>query len=176
MAVAAGLALYAQDRRDRARDSRAHAEMAALSASVAELRQRGSAGDDGRRPPRRTHGRTAGPTADEAAAYHELVFQQEATDPAWGPEAAGSVSARLHELLEDPARLRSVECRTSLCKVEVSVDRDEDADPISKRLGESLGFWDGQSSFFRAKDAGGKPAMRAYLVRKGHARPTPPKG
>jgi hypothetical protein len=169
--IATGAVLYVQNRRDRADAERARVEIAALSASVAELRARSD--DDGHRA-RRAQGKRPAPSPAEDAAYYERTFQQQSVDRAWASPAEETVSTRVRELLQGSAKLRSVECREWICRVEVSLSSDDEASPLARRLGEA-GFWDGRSAYFHPPDADGKPALRSYLLRKGHTLPMPPR-
>jgi len=204
LVVATGTLLYVQDRRQRSAAEQARADITALSASVAELRAKRSAGDparlrgdrrasvdtpeerakaaslsevpadrDGRR--RRPLGdeRPPGPSPEEIATHHESTFREQPTDRAWAQPAEGRISTGMHQLLQNPAKLISVECRESLCRMEASLGSAEESDQILRRMVEEEGIWSGAISYHRTTDTDGNVKVTAYLVREGYARPMP---
>lgn len=196
--IAAGALLYAQDRRQRAEADHARQEMARLSAAVAQLERRGSAdvppwrapqAPVAARPPEEATAATAdrdtsqerpvGPsprklTGKEVAANHEVAFRAEPVERAWAEPMEARVSAGMREVFKDPTKVRSVECRQSLCRVEASMsDQNEWSEIVERMLEEKV--WDGVLSAFPSTGADGKVTLTTYLVREGYQVPLPAK-
>jgi hypothetical protein len=59
------------------------------------------------------------PTLEEVQANVLTAYGREAGDPTWGPEASRKLEASLREALPRGSRLLSIDCRATMCLVEV---------------------------------------------------------
>jgi hypothetical protein len=69
-----------------------------------------------------------------------VAFSKETTDASWSRDAARVLESSLHEGLPEHSRLLSIDCRTSMCLVEV---RYEDVEAASHVLEAGFGSWPG---------------------------------
>ncbi|WP_433926504.1 hypothetical protein AB3662_26660 [Sorangium cellulosum] len=105
----------------------------------------------------------------------DTVFHDESVDRAWTAGAQATAQRRLSAVLPETSRLRSIECRASLCRVE-SAHQDPDSynrfvygafhDPATK-------LWNGGSfaTVLPDPDEEGRVVTVAYLARDGHSLP-----
>jgi hypothetical protein len=118
---------------------------------------------------------------EDFALLHDTLeekFGSQASDGAWATEARRSLESKLADL-PVASRLRSIECRSTLCRMETIHDRYSDARDFTNRFG--LGPsdqrpWNG--GFFTgpiSEDARtGTVTFVTYLVREGKEMPTIP--
>lgn len=108
----------------------------------------------------------------------EQKFGSEASDGAWAMEARRSVETKLADL-PVASRLRSIECRSTLCRMETIHDRYSDAQEFTSRLAAlnrrpwNGGFYTGPIS---EDPQNGAVIFVTYLVREGMELPAIPDG
>lgn len=201
---ACGLLVGLQEWRQRSAAARTQAELAALSASVEGVRvdavtasrerrrleQFVAASPAATKPPaprgddeqKSASAASAGPkpeaaSTDEVSARAEASFRQETVDRGWATGAEQRISTQVGAVLGDPAALRSLECRDSLCRMETVHASDVDYRTFTQRalIGGTERIWDG--GFFITKEGDapdGKVMAVAYLVREGRDLPVQP--
>jgi hypothetical protein len=62
----------------------------------------------------------------------EATFTTEAVDRQWGPGAQRQVQDRLRGLVPDGSAVRSIECRTSMCRIETEHASLEELDRFTR--------------------------------------------
>lgn len=105
----------------------------------------------------------------------DKLFVTESADPAWGAQASATAQTRLAEILPQSSRLRSIECRASMCRFETAHQ-----DPESYRQFLTSAFQDpatklwnggGFSTPLSDHDEGGRVVTVAFLAREGQSLP-----
>jgi hypothetical protein len=127
------------------------------------------------------HPATASETRPAAMAPEELrvqldhAFQDEAVDETWTVQAAATARTRMAAVLPETSRLRSIECRASMCRLETAHKDPESYgkflvgafhDPAT-RLWNAGGF----STPLADRDEEGRVVTVAFLAREGEALP-----
>jgi len=87
------------------------------------------------------------------------AYGKEAKDPAWGPEAARKLNEIVRQTLPDSSRLVSIECRTTMCLVEVR-HKDEETSQSWLRTG----FHDWPGAIFVARGDEEEGAFMQTLI------------
>jgi len=110
----------------------------------------------------------------ERGAYAERAFAADSSDSASAPATARRLGSAATASGMSGVRVNSVQCRSTLCKVEVALD---DANAVGKYI---VSFtqsaqWDGTAMFVRdERDPRGGQAMTIYLARDDTPLPEPP--
>jgi hypothetical protein len=114
------------------------------------------------------------PTNEEVRDHYEMSFIGEYADAAWSQKARGLASERLKATLPDSSAVRSIDCRTSMCRIETS-----HADLEHYRQFVQKSFMDPESSIWNAAtyssitdDSSGNLVVVSYVSRDGQ--PLPP--
>lgn len=147
--------------------ARAAPPVAAVQAAPAE------AEDDA--PPARE--RPPAAAFDESAmqAHVESLFQAESAESGWASEAQREVRDGISSLLPATASVRALDCRASLCRLEVSYSSEEEFRQVMGPPGVMGRLWRGPSMVHLEKDPSrGTVTAVSYLVRPGHPMPAPP--
>jgi hypothetical protein len=106
----------------------------------------------------------------EAFAGVRAAFDAQPTDRAWAPGAEQTLRGKVSDVLPAGASLRSAECRTSMCRVEVKLATDQDRRRFRASAFTELEthVWDGP---FRMgplnEDDPSDPSVVAYLYKPG---------
>ncbi|MCY1074122.1 hypothetical protein [Archangium lansingense] len=116
------------------------------------------------------------PTPREISDHVEEVFYQEPSDPQWEASAVQGLRDRLTTLLPEKAQVRSLECHSSLCRLELSFSEEEQLQRFMSGQTQGEGLWKGASMTFREENTGAEVVAVSYLVREGHSLPFPPEG
>lgn len=110
----------------------------------------------------------------ETAHYQSLEdnFQGEEQDPKW----ALAVTSKLEESLDEfrnqtssTAALLSMDCKTTLCRVEIEFADSQQATFMELALLQNMGDEVGESSSRQTTDASGRVSTIYYLARNGHS-------
>jgi hypothetical protein len=111
----------------------------------------------------------------EVRARLDTVFERERTDPSWRAQAVTTAQTKLAEILPASSKIRSIECRTSMCRFETAHQ-----DPESYRQFLTSAFQDpatklwnggGFSTPLADHDEGGRVVTVAFLAREGQSLP-----
>jgi hypothetical protein len=129
--------------------------------------------------PRVAQPKPQGTPIEDFALVHDTLeqkFGSQASDAAWAMEARSSMEAKLAHL-PSASRLRSVECRSTLCRIETIHDRYSDAWDFTRRFA-SLDQrpWNGGFSTGPISEdpQSGAVTYVTYLVREGTEMPAIP--
>jgi len=104
----------------------------------------------------------------------ESQFGQENTDPKWSRSADSEIRTKVNSRLPKESRFTSLECRTSMCRLEISHrDAQTYREFVNKTLSAADFQWPGPMNFaiLRTLPSGEVDAV-AYLVRPGYSQPT----
>jgi len=104
---------------------------------------------------------------------YDRVFAAESRDPAWSDEAKRTTSSKLPTYMPDGSTLRSIECRTSMCRLEIQhKNRDLYWKFVKAALMDSGGqFWSGAVSTLPVSEDPDDGSMVMYLAREGYSLP-----
>jgi hypothetical protein len=116
------------------------------------------------------------PAAAEPHVYAEhlqSMFQSEPDDAGWSRSARQGAQERLAAAAPDPSVVRSLECRSSMCRLETSIlGADDDVKLVRAALGERDNpTWSGAVFSRIEEDASGRPVRVSYLFRAGTTLP-----
>ncbi|HXU63869.1 MAG TPA: hypothetical protein VN962_19360 [Polyangia bacterium] len=112
----------------------------------------------------------------DSAHYHEeyqAVFARETADQAWAARAEEVARAKLGAVLPEGSRIRSVECRATLCRVETA-HRDKSSYFTFGRRAFVSGdgrLWNAATFSVPADPAFSEPVMVSYVAREGYDLP-----
>jgi len=114
--------------------------------------------------------------ADQRAKELDLVnnaFLAETSDPQWAPEATTLVSSFFESDAGAKIKLSDLECRKTLCKVEISKpDSAEANDNLMLNFPMHVSKALSQSSSYYTQNEDGTTRVTMYLVRNGYELPT----
>ncbi len=108
----------------------------------------------------------------QAAEYAALVdyhLQVEEIDTAWSDEAASTISYAFGADAMQTSMLQSVDCRSTLCKLEVFHDENYDQEAFTMEMMESFAETLPKGTMYR--DPARPDVSIIYLARKGHSLP-----
>jgi len=108
----------------------------------------------------------------QAAEYAALVdyhLQVEEVDSAWSDEAASTISYAFGVDTLQTSMLQSVDCRSTLCKLEVFHDENYDQEAFTMAMMDSFAETLPQGTMYRDPARPGVSVI--YLARKGHSLP-----
>lgn len=110
-----------------------------------------------------------------AQAHVEQFFQTESADSGWAADAQREVRDNLSSLLPASASVRALDCRATLCRLELDFAEDASFREAMGRPGAMSRLWKGPSMARIERDASrGSVTLVGYLVRPGHPMPMPP--
>ncbi|WP_342375200.1 hypothetical protein NVS55_28390 [Myxococcus stipitatus] len=113
--------------------------------------------------------------SDSAQSQVERAFEQESSDSGWASEAQREMRATLSSNLPTSASVRVLDCRTTLCRLEIDFPAETDFRETMGRPGGMARFWKGPSMARIERDAvRGSVTVVSYLVRMGHPMPFEP--
>jgi hypothetical protein len=115
------------------------------------------------------------PSGQEIIDVQQKAFSAERSDPSWSDKASRQVVAALTEHLPEGSSLKSVECRTTMCSLQL---QHKDTDSYhnfvrSTLLGADTGLWGGAFSAIITNEAQGDIRAHVFLAREGHGLPQP---
>lgn len=114
------------------------------------------------------------PTEKERLVYADGVFSSHAFDPTWASETARHLNAVLAGVPVAGVRVNGVECRTTLCKIELNADDAPSAEKSVKTLVRGM-KWEGSGMAVKGDpDARGALTLTLYLARGDNPLPEPP--
>jgi hypothetical protein len=110
----------------------------------------------------------------EARDQLESAFLEEGTDPGWARQAERTVQEKLRGSMPDASAVRSIECRSSICRIETA-HQDPGAygqfvDSVFKSPETQIWNSSSFSTPLRSDDRGGMVIV-SYLAREGEAHP-----
>ncbi len=97
----------------------------------------------------------------------ENAYVQEHADPAWAEATADQIVESWTAQLPAGSSIADIECRTTLCRVEVRHEGEAGHAAILDAVVGGTFFWSGAGSFELEQDPGGPPRSVAYLAREG---------
>jgi hypothetical protein len=113
-------------------------------------------------------------TSEEVRDHYEISFIGENVDAAWSQKARGLASERLKVTLPDSSAVRSIDCRTSMCRIETShADLDHYRQFVQKSFMEpESSIWNAATYSSIIDDSSGNLVVVSYVSRDGQ--PLPP--
>jgi|GEM_PF-5933047 len=143
-------------------------------ARVNRLASRGAPpprGEDPARPVSEDEERPDGDTETDDAVPFEVTledaFASGATDTEWTRGAPAEAEEALRELLPDGSYLEGLECRGSLCRVEIRHGADAGHADFVQTLMQTRPRWSGPGSYTRVQQADGTERTLAFLGEPG---------
>jgi len=115
--------------------------------------------------------RVIGP--EEVTQHIETTFHSEAMDTAWAREARQQLQEKLATILSKGASIGSLECHSSLCRIELRHPDEEQYRQFMQNMTQDGTFWKGASMTYRGEEDGRNIVTISYLTREGHAMPFP---
>lgn len=110
--------------------------------------------------------------ADAARAHVERTFERESSDSGWASDAQREVRENVSTHLPTTASVRTMDCRATLCRLEVDFPVEADFQETMGRPGALSRLWKGPSMARIERDATrGSVTIIGYLVRPGHPMP-----
>jgi hypothetical protein len=107
------------------------------------------------------------PTEAERSTYAESVFESQAYDGNWARESAQRLTAGLSTIGVPSVRTSSVDCRSSLCRIELAAESSEAGESYVRSFIRSA-TWTSPGMIVRDEpDARGAYVIRIYLARQG---------
>ena len=114
------------------------------------------------------------PTDDERRAYAASVFEAQPFDPVWARQAKRDLGANLDGINAGKSRIASVECKSSLCRVELQHDNEQDEQDFLRQVIRKHA-WQGQGMAVRGDPgAGGEAQVTVYFAAEGVPLPEAP--
>lgn len=95
------------------------------------------------------------------------AFATEDADPEWSEDASNRAVTVFSAALPAGSSIRDVDCRGSLCRVEIRHGSREAHAALLEALMQTPGFWDGPGSLARTTDESGAEVTLAFLGRPG---------
>jgi hypothetical protein len=111
-----------------------------------------------------------GATAEEMLANLDATFEMEPADRSWSARTVSDIYDVVQPVLGRNSEIRSVECKTSLCRIEsVQEDPDHYASFVTKLKRSKVS----PEGFYTQTGAtpDGRPILTMYLARQGHPMP-----
>ena len=118
----------------------------------------------------------ASPTLRDISDHVEELFYRESSDSHWAPPVVQALRDRLATLLPEKAHVRSLECHTSLCRLELSFSEEAQLQGFLSGPPQGEVLWKGASMTFRGEDNSAEVTAVSYLVREGYSMPFPAEG
>ncbi|NTX14744.1 hypothetical protein HUA76_28530 [Myxococcus sp. CA056] len=110
--------------------------------------------------------------ANAARAHVERTFEHESSDSGWASEAQREIRENLSSHLPATASVRDLDCRATLCRLEVDFPVETDFQEAMGRPGAMARLWKGPSMARIDRDSTrGSVTVVGYLVRPGHPMP-----
>jgi hypothetical protein len=113
----------------------------------------------------------AAPEPPDQIAHAENLHTSEAVDRGWAADAAQKLDTGLQRYVKTGARLLSVDCRTSLCKVLVSHRDDTDQSTFVEAAFASSDYWRGARMAWRQEQPDGSVTSELFFVKDGQPLP-----
>lgn len=120
----------------------------------------------------------AAPDVDAPASRSqvEASFQAESVDSGWASSAQREVRDTLASMLPASALVRGLDCRATLCRLEVDFSAEAEFREVMGSPGALIRLWSGPAvTHFEKDPARGTVTLVSYLVRPGHEMPVPQK-
>ncbi|MGC4070352.1 MAG: hypothetical protein QM784_37950 [Polyangiaceae bacterium] len=107
---------------------------------------------------------TASISVEQSRQFVNSAYDEEAPDPNWSPSASRQLEALVQRSLPSRGALRSVACRSTLCRIEVSLDSAEELSKFG-----FVAFRDWPGSIFLANESQDRNGLQAtyYASREG---------
>jgi hypothetical protein len=113
-------------------------------------------------------------TRAEIEAHIQSAFQQQTNDPAWAPQAVKHLREGVAAILPDSSQVRSLDCRTSLCQLELTRMDEKQYQEVMAQATRNPSFWSGGSMGSKQESVeDGKLDVVLYLAREGQPLPMP---
>lgn len=113
-------------------------------------------------------------TETERQVYADSIFEDQAYDPTWAAASTRQLNAALSTINAPGLKLTGVECRSSLCKVELRASDKQTANASIRTVVHGM-KWPGSGMAINGDpDARGELSVTLYLARRGSPLPEPP--
>jgi hypothetical protein len=112
-------------------------------------------------------------TAADYRRNYEAVFARETTDIGWAKAAEKMARAKLPKLLPNGSTIRSVECHSTLCRLETAHRNKENYFLFGQNafMSEEGRLWNAATFSSPLDDRLSDPVMISYIAREGHELP-----
>jgi hypothetical protein len=115
------------------------------------------------------------PTDEERLVYASFVFESEGFDPRWANESRSTILTGLEGLATKGTRIEGVECRSSLCRVQLKHDSPDIGETFLKAFIRGKVWPSDTGLALRSQpDGSGKGGMTIYLAKQGTSLPVEP--
>lgn len=149
-----------------------HAELGELRADVTDLQiQVAGGGESPREELDIATPMSSARVDEERLATVDAAFQHEAIDPGWSLDASQTISNALEMAAATQTELRQVDCRTTLCFVEVEHVDAQAADDFALQFPMAVADALPQATYEYEETGDGGVTVRIYLARNGHGLP-----
>jgi hypothetical protein len=124
--------------------------------------------------PHEVHPRRQAPverTEEERRVYASAIFDAEPVDTSWARATQRELTGKLRELVGGSSSVQAVDCKNTLCRVELNNDNDKAGQDFLRTFLRSHA-WGGNGMAIRGEpDSKGRVALTMYLAREGAALP-----
>jgi hypothetical protein len=115
------------------------------------------------------------PTDEERFTYAEGVFDSQTIDPAWSRDSSYKLSTAISTLDSAGVRVNPVQCRSSLCRVEIQAENRGAGERFVRNLIRSAKWGEAGGMVVRSEtNPTGAYTIHVYLARSGTSPPEPP--
>jgi hypothetical protein len=111
-------------------------------------------------------------TFERSQAQVRDAFAEESVDAQWSGAATGQLTSLLHGRLPSGSQLGAIQCRTTMCQIEV---RHADAETAQTFLMKGFRGWPGSLFVASDREDQGQRAMTIIASREGHEPPLGPR-
>lgn len=107
------------------------------------------------------------PSAEDQRVYVQTTFSQQSVDPVWSRDATSQAKEIFNSFASGTTSVRSVECRSSLCRVELAQGSPEEAQRVAHELMShgKLGWQGGISAAVESTNPDGSVNYVLFLAR-----------
>jgi hypothetical protein len=110
----------------------------------------------------------------EITDHYDAAFTVENADASWAADARRQAETRLKAILPEGSSVRSVDCRSSMCRIETSYGDRAQLSQFMRTAFSSpaSGIWNAPMYSHLVSDEGGQVVVVSFLAREGHALPS----
>jgi hypothetical protein len=114
-------------------------------------------------------------TYEDLQAYWQIAFSRQGSDISWSRQSTSVLREAFGKLVGEGTNLASVDCRSTLCRVELAHGTEDDRrDFMGKMMRPAEGpFWTGEMTAGAVASSGGTVSTVFFLSREGTRLPAP---